>query len=58
MPQEQCYMCDEAASSVEHAPPKCLSPEIKNSEIDLRINLVTAPSCEEHNCKKNMMMNS
>src|SRR5690606_38612967 len=52
MPQEQCYMCDEVATSVEHVPPKCLFPEIKDSGVDLRVNLITVPSCEEHNCKK------
>lgn len=52
MPQEQCYMCNEAATSVEHVPPKCLFPEIKDSGVDLRVNLITVPSCEKHNRKK------
>ncbi|RJG10106.1 hypothetical protein D3879_18915 [Pseudomonas cavernicola] len=52
MPQEQCYMCHKVATSVEHVPPKCLFPELKDSGKDLRINLITVPSCEDHNGKK------
>lgn len=46
-----CYMCDMDASTVEHAPPKCLFPEQKDvpSQKDYRKNLVTVPSCEMHN---------
>lgn len=46
-----CYMCDLEATTVEHAPPKCLFPERKDapSQKDYRKNLVTVPSCEEHN---------
>lgn len=46
-----CYMCDNEATSVEHAPPKCLFP--KNRDLpagtNLRRNLITVPSCEAHN---------
>lgn len=36
-------MCDSAAVSREHAPPKCFFPE------RLRTNLITVPSCDAHN---------
>jgi hypothetical protein len=36
-------MCDAIATSVEHAPPKCFFPE------GYRTNLITVPSCVEHN---------
>lgn len=52
MQQEQCYMCSKTATSVEHVPPRCLFPELKDAGKDLRINLITVPSCEEHNGKK------
>ena len=46
-----CYMCDSVATSEEHAPPKCLFPVSKDSlnGIDLRVNLIKVPSCEQHN---------
>lgn len=49
---ESCYMCDKPGVTVEHVPPKCLFPEQKDAGINLRSNLITVPSCEEHNCKK------
>ena len=52
MQQEQCYMCSRAATSTEHVPPKCLFPELKDAKENLRINLITVPSCDEHNGKK------
>ncbi|MFS2160657.1 hypothetical protein ACCD10_25410 [Pseudomonas sp. Pseusp122] len=52
MPEEKCYMCDSAASSVEHVPPKCLFPEFKDTGRNLRVNLITVPSCDLHNCAK------
>lgn len=52
MPEEQCYMCTKTATSVEHVPPKCLFPEFRDSGADYRINLITVPSCDEHNEKK------
>lgn len=47
-------MCELEATSVEHAPPKCLFPERKDvpDGIDFRVNLITAPSCEKHNSSK------
>lgn len=46
-----CYMCNQEATSVEHAPPKCLFPEKKDVSAgnEYRRNLVTVPSCDEHN---------
>ncbi len=39
----KCYMCDNESTSVEHAPPKSFFPA------NHRTNLVTVPSCKEHN---------
>lgn len=52
MGQNKCYMCEEAATSVEHAPPKCLFPTLKESGEELRRNLITVPSCDKHNGQK------
>lgn len=40
-----CYKCEEPAASKEHAPPKCLFPK----GVRYRTNLITVPSCKEHN---------
>lgn len=50
----QCYMCDAAATSVEHVPPRCLFPEQKDlpKGLDLRKQLITVPSCNVHNTSK------
>lgn len=47
-------MCESEATSNEHAPPKCLFPERKDTTDgkDYRINLITVPSCEKHNSSK------
>lgn len=49
-----CYMCDRVATSDEHAPPKCIFPEQKDLPpgVDYRKNLITVPSCDEHNTQK------
>ena len=47
-----CYRCGKIATSDEHVPPKGLFPEQKDIKIDLRKNLFTVPSCDEHNSKK------
>lgn len=48
-----CYRCNAPAVSVEHVPPKCLFPERADvSGNDLRKNLITVPSCNEHNAGK------
>lgn len=47
-----CYMCAAANTSREHAPPQCLFPEISDIGRDLRQNLISVPSCDEHNSKK------
>ena len=47
--QTICYMCGATATTSEHAPPKCFFPEAKDVGMDLRVNLVTVPSCDDHN---------
>lgn len=54
---QTCYMCDEPSTSVEHVPPKCLFPEKKDlspeeQTLDLKRQLITVPSCHEHNGQK------
>lgn len=49
-----CYACSATATSREHAPPRCLFPEAKDT-VDgrnHRKNLITVPSCDEHNSEK------
>ena len=47
-------MCDALATTKEHIPPKALFPKQKDvlSEISLRKDLITVPSCEKHNNSK------
>lgn len=54
MNTESCYMCDELAVSREHVPPLCIFPEKKDLDDseNLRVNLITVPSCDKHNSKK------
>jgi len=49
-------MCSKPATTREHAPPKCLFPEGKdfNDGKDYRKNLITVPSCDDHNTVKSM----
>lgn len=48
-----CYMCEKPAVSREHAPPLCLFPETKDVKgYNFRKNLITVPSCDEHNSRK------
>jgi hypothetical protein len=50
-----CYDCGKVATSVEHVLPKCIFPEKKylpDGVGDLRRNLITVPSCDEHNTAK------
>jgi hypothetical protein len=51
---DYCYYCEKQASSREHVPPKCLFPEEKDLDdgISYRKNLITVPSCDEHNSHK------
>lgn len=53
MPQI-CYMCKKKGVTTEHVPPQCLFPEDKDLPVGvhLRRNLITVPSCVEHNSKK------
>lgn len=51
----KCYMCDEEGITIEHVPPRCLFPKSKEVDGDnLRKNLITIPSCEEHNNAKSL----
>jgi len=52
--KKSCYMCNKAGTTKEHVPPKCFFPEKKDirPEEDYRKNLITAPSCQEHNSGK------
>lgn len=49
-----CYYCGAPATSREHVPPACLFPEAKDLDdrIDYRTNLITVPSCDDHNSNK------
>jgi hypothetical protein len=48
-----CYMCEKHATSVDHAPPKCIFPTAKDTGgVDYRKNLITVPSCDEHNLNR------
>ncbi|MCE9619683.1 MAG: hypothetical protein K8R92_07215 [Planctomycetes bacterium] len=51
---ELCYACANPATSREHVPPKCLFPEQKDAAggADFRHNLITVPSCADHNFRK------
>jgi len=50
---KSCYYCGHPATSWEHVPPKCLFPERKDAfGKDHRKNLITVPSCDEHNTAK------
>ena len=51
--QKKCYYCGKPATTTEHVPPRCLFPEMRDSGgVDYRNNLLTVPSCDEHNAKK------
>lgn len=53
MPRPRCYMCQAHATSREHVPPKNLFPEAKDvGGNDYRLNLITVPSCDDHNIEK------
>ncbi len=48
----QCYCCEQIATTSDHIPPKCFFPEKKylpNGSSDYRSDLITVPSCTEHN---------
>lgn len=51
---KKCYWCSSPAKSKEHAPPKCIFPELKDTTdaADRRVGLITVPSCDEHNSVK------
>lgn len=43
-----CYMCSAPKTSKEHVPPDCLFPK----DVNYRKNLITVPSCDQHNGHK------
>lgn len=47
-------MCENPATTKEHAPPRCIFPEVRDlpEAVDLRKGLITVPSCEAHNTAK------
>lgn len=46
-------MCECVATSQEHAPPRCVFPEQKDTGgVDYRKNLIKVPSCDRHNTAK------
>jgi hypothetical protein len=47
-------MCHKEANSREHVPPRCFFPEQKDlpPNLDYRKNLLTVPSCSDHNLAK------
>lgn len=51
---DACFACERAATTREHVPPSCLFPERKDAldGRDHRRNLITVPSCEDHNAAK------
>jgi hypothetical protein len=51
---EVCYYCGGAATSREHVPPRTLFPKAADSPDgqDYRRDLITVPSCDEHNSAK------
>ncbi len=50
---QPCYACQNPATTKEHIPPLCLFPERKDTDgVDYRRNLISVPSCVEHNLNK------
>jgi len=47
-----CYMCNDPESSREHVPPLCFFPEERTYGRNLRMNLISVPSCNIHNSGK------
>jgi hypothetical protein len=48
----QCYCCEKIATTTEHVPPECFFPKKKylpSGSRDYKKNLITVPSCSEHN---------
>jgi hypothetical protein len=52
MPFERCYMCSKRATTREHVPPLALFPKTSEVGRNYRSNLITVPSCAEHNTAK------
>jgi len=47
-------MCTKLSTTKEHIPPQCIFPEQKDlpAGVDFRRNLITVPSCDDHNLSK------
>jgi len=47
-------MCDQIAVGDEHVPPRCIFPKAKDIPpgVDFRKDLITVPSCADHNSEK------
>jgi hypothetical protein len=51
----ECYYCGREATSDEHVPPKGIFPEAKDCDgVDYRKQLITVPSCDDHNSAKTL----
>lgn len=52
--KNRCYYCGKPKTSMEHVPPKVFFPDKKYrlNNTDYRKNLITVPSCDEHNSAK------
>lgn len=52
-----CYACNNVSTSKEHVPPKVFFPEVEylsDGYPDFRKNLITVPSCDDHNLKRSL----
>lgn len=52
MSEAICYRCGGKATCREHIPPLCIFPTTEDLGVDFRANLITVPSCDEHNIRK------
>lgn len=52
--KKECYACSKISVSSEHVPPQSIFPALKDTDdrTDYRKNLITVPSCTDHNLKK------
>lgn len=51
--KKKCYFCGKTSTSNEHVPPRNLFPKGQK----YRYNLITVPSCDEHNSDKSDLDN-
>ena len=55
--EKMCYYCGKKASSREHVPPKCIFLDSVDGKKN-KNNLITVPSCYEHNTAKKARINN